>query len=150
MSVHGRVGIAETVTVRRGRFRAGRFLAVHQHLRAAARAVDCWGAEPEAAPAVLRDDARRERGGWYGEPVLIDALLDGGDLDAARREAADSADDRQWQQLGDLSCDACPADALAVQEPTGDRVYERLARLLLGVRDCHRALGTRRFSSRGR
>ncbi|MDW4910657.1 hypothetical protein RB628_36380 [Streptomyces sp. ADMS] len=142
--------MAETVTVRRGRFRAERSLAAYQHLRAAARAADCWETEREAALAVLRDDARRERGGWYAGPVLIDALLDDGDLDAAWREAADRADDRQWQQLADLSCEARPADALAVylrlveplKEPTGDRVYERLARLLSGARGCHRALGT--------
>jgi hypothetical protein len=29
-----------------------------------------------------------------------------------------------------------------LKEPTGDRVYEHLARLLLGARDCHRVLGT--------
>ncbi|MEU2262063.1 hypothetical protein ABZ557_17710 [Streptomyces sp. NPDC019645] len=53
-------------------------------------------------------------------------------------------------RLADLSREARPADALAVylrlveqlKGPTGDRVYERMARLLLGARDCHRALGT--------
>ncbi|MGW0212638.1 hypothetical protein ACWDZ8_45700 [Streptomyces sp. NPDC003233] len=30
----------------------------------------------------------------------------------------------------------------ALQEPTGDRAYEHLARVLLGARECHRALGT--------
>ncbi|MER5960552.1 hypothetical protein [Streptomyces longhuiensis] len=29
-----------------------------------------------------------------------------------------------------------------VKEPTGDRVYERMALLLRGARDCHRALDT--------
>lgn len=98
----------------------------------------------------MREDARPERGGWYGGPVLIDALLDDGDLDAAWQEAAGRADDRQWERLADLSRETHPAEALTVylrlverlKEPTGDRAYERLARLLLGARDCHRALGT--------
>ncbi|MGV9350281.1 SWIM zinc finger family protein [Streptomyces spiralis] len=142
--------MAETVTVRRDRFRAERSLAAYQRLRAAARVANCWGSEREAALAVLREDARRQCGGWYGGPVLIDALLDDGDLDRAWREAAGHADDRQWQQLADLSRESRPANSLAVylrlveplKEPTGDRVYERMARLLLGARDCHRALGT--------
>ncbi|WP_033306186.1 hypothetical protein RFN58_13850 [Streptomyces iakyrus] len=96
------------------------------------------------------EDARRERGGRYGGPVLIDVLLDEGDLDAAWREAADRADDRQWERLADLSREIRSAEALGVylrlversKEPTGDRAYEHLAGLLLAARDCHRALGT--------
>ncbi|MEU0252842.1 hypothetical protein ABZ299_10090 [Streptomyces sp. NPDC006184] len=53
-------------------------------------------------------------------------------------------------QLADLSRETHPSQALAVylrlverlKEPTGDRPYEHLARLLLGARDCHSALGT--------
>jgi hypothetical protein len=67
-----------------------------------AEAADCWEAERAAALATLEEDARRERGGRYRGPVLIDALLDDGDLDAAWREAAGPADDRQWAQLADL------------------------------------------------
>jgi uncharacterized Zn finger protein len=71
-------------------------------------------------------------------------------VDTAWREAAGLADDRQWEHLADLSRETRPAKALGVylrlverlKEPTGDRAYEHLARLLLGVRDCHRALGT--------
>lgn len=141
---------ADVVGVRRDRFRVERSLAAYQHLRSAAQAVQCWEAERVAALAALREDARRERGGWYGGPVLIDALLDDGDVDAAWREAVGFADDRQWEQLADLSRETHPAEALAVymrlverlKEPTGDRAYEHLARLLLGARDCHRALGT--------
>ncbi|MET9833430.1 DUF6880 family protein [Streptomyces sp. NPDC006385] len=141
---------ADAVAVRRDRFRVERSLAAYRQLRSAARAADCWEADRRAALAILREDARRERGGWYGGHVLIDVLLDDGDLDAAWREAADRADDRQWEQLADLSREARPAEALGVylrlversKEPTGDRAYERLARLLLGARDCHRALGT--------
>ncbi|MFE9449520.1 SWIM zinc finger domain-containing protein [Streptomyces sp. NPDC006739] len=141
---------ADVVAVRRDRFRVERSLPAYQQLRSAAQAVECWEGERASALATLAEDARRERGGWYGGPVLIDALLDDGDLDAAWRDAAGRADDRQWERLADLSCETRPGEALDVyrrlvegaKEPTGDRAYERLARLLLGARDCHRALGT--------
>ncbi|GAA3157443.1 SWIM zinc finger family protein [Streptomyces rameus] len=141
---------ADVAGVRRDRFRTERSLAAYQQLRSAAQAAECWGAERVAALAALREDARRERGGRYGGPVLIDALLDDGDADAAWREAEGIADDRQWEHLADLSRETHPAEALAVylrlverlKEPTGDRVYEHLARLLQGARDCHRVLGT--------
>jgi tetratricopeptide (TPR) repeat protein len=144
----GRAG--DAVAVRRDRFRVERSLAAYRQLRSAARAADCWEAERAAALTVLREDARQERGGWYGGPVLIDVLLDDGDVDAAWREAAGRAGERQWEQLADLSREPRPGEALDVylrlversKEPTGDRAYERLARLLLGARDCHRALGT--------
>ncbi|GGM14286.1 hypothetical protein GCM10010129_68070 [Streptomyces fumigatiscleroticus] len=141
---------AAALDVRRDRFLTERSLAAYRQLRAAALAAGRWEAERGAALAALREDARRERGGRYRGPVLIDALLDDGDLDTAWCEAAGRADDRQWQQLADLSRETRPADALAVylrlveplKEPTGDRVYERMARLLLDARTCHRALGT--------
>ncbi|MFD4589064.1 hypothetical protein [Streptomyces sp. NPDC058434] len=141
---------AERVIVRRDRFRSERSLAAYQQLRTAAQVVDCWESEREAALAVLREDARQGSGGGYRGPVLLDALLDDDDLDAAWREAAGGADDRQWQQLADLSREVRPAEALAVylrlidqvKEPTGDRAYERMATLLQGARDCHRALDT--------
>ncbi|MGW9453964.1 SWIM zinc finger family protein [Streptomyces sp. NPDC055632] len=141
---------ADVVAARRDRFRIERSLPAYRQLRAAAGAADCWEAERAAALATLEEDAPRERGGRYGGPVLIDALLDDGDLDAAWREAAGRADDQQWAQLADLSRDTRPAEALDVylrliersKEPTGDRAYEHLARLLRAARDCHRALGT--------
>ncbi|WP_327312955.1 SWIM zinc finger family protein [Streptomyces sp. NBC_01235] len=141
---------AEAVAVRRDRFLAERSLAAYRQLRAAARAAGSWETERAAALAALREDTRQERGGWHRGPVLIDALLDDGDLDTAWREAADRADDRQWQQLAGLSRETRTADALAVylrlveplKGPTGDRVYEQMARLLLEVRACHRSLGT--------
>jgi uncharacterized Zn finger protein len=141
---------ADVVGVRRDRFRIERSLAAYQQLRSAAQSAECWEAERVAALAALREDARRARGGRYGGPVLIDTLLDDGDVDAAWREAVGLANDRQWEHLADLSRETHPAEALAVylrlverlKEPTGDRAYERLARLLLGARDCHRALGT--------
>ncbi|MEU5080171.1 MULTISPECIES: SWIM zinc finger family protein [Streptomyces] len=140
---------ADVVAVRRDRFRVERSLAAYRQLRSAARAADCWAAERAAALAALDEDARRDHG-RYGGPVLIDALLDDGDLDAAWREAAGRADDRQWERLAGLSRETRPAEALGVylrlversKEPTGERAYEHLARLLTGARDCHRALGT--------
>ncbi|MGW0838886.1 SWIM zinc finger family protein [Streptomyces sp. NPDC002787] len=142
--------MADAVAVRRDRFRLERSLAAYRQLRSAAQEAECWEAERAAALAALGEDARRERGGQYGGPVLIDVLLDDGDLDAAWREAAGRADDRQWEQLADLSRETRPAEALGVylrlversKEPTGDRAYEHLARLLLAARNCHRALGT--------
>ncbi|MFI5689815.1 hypothetical protein [Streptomyces sp. NPDC051636] len=143
---------ADVVGVRRDRFHAERSLAAYQQLRSAAQAAQCWEAERVAALAVLREDVRRERGGRYGGPVLIDTLLDDGDVGAAWCEAAGLADDRQWERLADLSRETHPAEALAVylrlverlKEPTGDRAYEHLARLLMGARECHRALGTQK------
>jgi uncharacterized Zn finger protein len=142
--------VADAFAVRRDRFRVERSLAAYRQLRSAARAADCWESERAAALAALSEDARRERGGRHGGPVLIDALLDDGDLDAAWLEAADRADDRQWERLADLSREIRPAETLGVylrlversKEPTGDRAYEHLAGLLLAARDCHRALGT--------
>jgi uncharacterized Zn finger protein len=141
---------ADVVRVRRDRFRAEQSLAAYRQLRSAAQTAQCWEAERVAALAALREDARRAHGGRYRGPVLIDALLDDGDVDTAWREAAGLADDRQWEHLADLSRETRPAEALGVylrlverlKEPTGDRAYEHLARLLLGARDCHRALGT--------
>lgn len=141
---------ADVVGVRRDRFRVERSLAAYRQLRSAAQAAQCWEAERVAALAALGEDARRAHGRRYGGPVLIDALLDDGDVDTAWREAAGLADDRQWEHLADLSRETHPAEALGVylrlverlKEPTGDRAYEHLARLLLGARDCHRALGT--------
>lgn len=138
----------EALALRRDRLRAEPSLAAYRSLRAAALAADRWKDECEAARAVLRQDARA--GHRDGGSALLDALLDDGDLDAAWREAAAGADDRQWRRLADLSRATRPADALAVylrladalRRPTGDRAYERLAGLLLDVRACHRALGT--------
>ncbi|CAL9533261.1 hypothetical protein SUDANB6_04101 [Streptomyces sp. enrichment culture] len=141
---------ADVVAVRRNRFRAERSPAAYRQLHPAAQAAQCRGAERVAALTVPGEGARRERGGRYGGPVLIDALLDDGDVDAAWCEAAGLADDRQRERPADLSRGTHPAEALAVylrlveraKEPTGDRAYEHLARLLLGARDRHRGPGT--------
>ncbi|MEU7470769.1 hypothetical protein AB0A94_19930 [Streptomyces sp. NPDC044984] len=143
--------IADAVAVRRDHFGARRSLLAYQQLRAAARAADSWPAEREAALALLRADAERPRQSRHDGPVLVDALLDDKDVDAAW-QAADrtGAHDRQWLTLADQARAVRPADALGVYlrlaEPltkeTGNTVYERLVGLLLGIRDCHRRLGT--------
>ncbi|WP_371648944.1 MULTISPECIES: hypothetical protein [unclassified Streptomyces] len=138
------------VAVRRDRFLAHHSLDAYQRLRTAAKAAGCWDHERETALEALREDARRQRRGGYGGPVLIDALVDDGDLDAAWRAAHDGADAGQWLTLADRSADTHPADALAVylrlveplKKTTGDRAYQQMARLLLGARACHRTLGT--------
>ncbi|MFI6054488.1 SWIM zinc finger domain-containing protein [Streptomyces violascens] len=141
---------AEVVAVRRSRFRAVRSLSAYQALRAAAEAAGCWKAEREAALEALRTDVSEHRSGWYGGPVLVDALLDDGDLNAAWQAAQGCADERQWLSLADRSKDTRPADALPVylrlveplKKKTGDRTYQQLARLLLAARACHQHLGT--------
>lgn len=142
---------ADAVAVRRDHFGARRSLLAYQQLRAAARAADSWPAEREGALALLRADAERPRQSWYDGPVLVDALLDDKDVDAAWQAAARTgAHDRQWLALADQARATRPADALGVYlrlaEPltkeTGNTVYERLVGLLLNIRDCHRRLGT--------
>ncbi|MBP8536312.1 SWIM zinc finger domain-containing protein [Streptomyces sp. MK37H] len=143
--------LPDAFTVRRDHFGARRTLLTYQQLRAAARAADRWPAERERALALLRAEAERRQQGWYGGPVLIDALLDDKDIDAAWQAATDTgADDHQWLTLADQARPTRPADALRVYlrlaEPltkeTGNAVYERLTSLLLSIRDCHRRLGT--------
>ncbi|MFJ4620443.1 SWIM zinc finger domain-containing protein [Streptomyces sp. NPDC088812] len=143
--------LPEAVTLRRDHFGARRTLLTYRQLRAAAQAADRWQAEREEALALLRADARRRQRSRYDGPVLIDALLDDGDVDAAWRAATETgADERQWLTLADQSRVDRPADALDVYlrlaEPltrqTGNAAYEQLVSLLLNIRDCHRHLGT--------
>ena len=161
----GRYGAAgqfdDVLTLRRGRFRAQRTLASYQALRHAATASGTWPAERGQALDLLREDARAaraqagsnlaHRASWaWGGPVLIDALLDDGDLDAAWAEAQDGVPEVQLLRLADASVTARPADALAayrraigpLKRLTGDNVYRRIATLLLSARACHEALGT--------
>ncbi|MGW1282213.1 SWIM zinc finger family protein [Streptomyces sp. NPDC002586] len=142
--------LPDAVALRRDQFGARRSLLAYQQLRAAALAADRWPAERDGALDLLRADAGRHEG-WYGGPVLIDALLDDKDVDAAWQAATRSgAHDRQWLTLADQARDGRPADALGVYrrlaEPlakqTGNTVYEQLVALLLSIRDCHRRLGT--------
>ncbi|MFI1731038.1 SWIM zinc finger domain-containing protein [Streptomyces acidicola] len=141
----------DAVALRRDHFSARRSLLTYQQLRAAARAADCWPAEREGALTLLRTDAGRSQQGRYGRSVLVDALLDDEDVDAAWQAATDSgAHDRQWLALADQARATRPADALGVYlrlaEPltreTGNTVYEQLVSLLVSIRDCHRRLGT--------
>ena len=144
----------DVLGLRRGRFQAQRSLTNYQALREAATDLDGWPAERDKALTLLRDDARRWRTtvswAWTSGPVLVDALLDDGDLDAAWAAAKDAASDAQWLRLADASAATRPADALAVylrtvgslKQLTGNDVYQRMATLLLAARACHEALGT--------
>ncbi|MFC8240354.1 SWIM zinc finger family protein [Streptomyces chartreusis] len=143
--------LRDAVALRHGQFARRRSLAAYRRLRAAARAAGCWQAERERALVLLRADAGQRQQSWYGGPVLVDALLDDGDVDAAWRAADETgAHDRQWLALADQARAVRPAAALGVYlrlaEPlmrqTGNAVYEQLTSLLLSMRDCHRSLGT--------
>ncbi|MGW1497124.1 SWIM zinc finger family protein [Streptomyces mirabilis] len=142
--------LPDAVSLRRDHFGARRSLLAYQQLRAAARAADCWPAERARALALLSEDAGR-RGGWYGGPVLVDALLDDEDVEAAWQAATEAgAHDRQWLTLAEQARATRPADALGVylrlaaplMQQTGNAVYEQFVSLLLGIRDCHHRLGT--------
>jgi hypothetical protein len=150
----GRFG--DALEVRRNRFEAVRDLAAFQQLRLAALQAGDWPASREWAFGLLRADAQQGCTGvrtatWRApDPVLIDALIDEGDLDAAWAAAPGLATDAQWLKLADLAAQVRPADALAVylrqidplRSQAGDRAYERMARLLVSARECHRGLGT--------
>ncbi len=141
--------------LRSDRFRAERTLANYQALRQAATELGAWPAQRGEALALLRKDARHLRvavpWAWRG-PVLVDALLDDGDLDAAwaaAKEAQATTDD-QWLRLADALAGTRPAEALAaylrviasLKQCTGNDVYQRIATLLRAARTCHEALGT--------
>lgn len=89
--------------------------------------------------------------GLVRRAVLVDALLADKDVEAAWQAATETgAHDGQWLTLAEQARAVHPADALGVYlrlaEPltqqTGNAVYEQLVSLLLGIRDCHRRLGT--------
>ncbi|THA57236.1 SWIM zinc finger domain-containing protein [Streptomyces sp. A1136] len=149
---HSRAGrLRQAVAVRRDHFAARRTLAAYRQLRTVAQAAGLWDAERDTALALLRADAGQRTPYRYEGPVLIDALLDDGDVEAAWQAATETgADDRQWLTLADRSRPGRPADALRVYlrliEPllkeTGNAVYEQVASLLLGMRACHQRLRT--------
>jgi len=97
----------------------------------------------------LADRTRQASWAWGG-PVLVDALIDDGDVDAAWAAAEGVAPAQQRLRLADASITSRPGDALAVYlkaiEPlkamTGDKTYRQMASLLLSIRACHQALGT--------
>ena len=106
------------MSLRRTLFCGDRSLANFGALRSAATNSGLWDAEREAALGLLRKDAAAVRGKtlsfpWAG-PVLIDALIDDGDPDAAWIAAQDIASEPQWVRLANASADSRPADALAV------------------------------------
>lgn len=144
---------SDVLDLRRDRFLAERTLTSYQALREAATASGVWPAEREKALALLSEDqrARPRQPAWaWTGPVLIDALIDDRDLDAAWAAAKDAASERQWLCLADASIASRPADALAVyrmtigalKTQTGDDNYRRIASLLLSAQACHQALGT--------
>ncbi|MFF5860010.1 SWIM zinc finger domain-containing protein [Streptomyces sp. NPDC012751] len=151
---------ADALAVRRDRFRSRASLESYRSLRSAARACGCWAAEREAALESLRADAGRggqAPGLGPAARVLVDVLLDEGEVDAAWEAAAGHADDRRLLTLADRMRDHRPADALGVYlrllEPlkrsTRDQAYHEIARLLRSVRACHERLGTaEEFSGR--
>jgi hypothetical protein len=137
----GPVGGDAALRERRARHQNERSLASYRALRAAARQANTW--HTERIKALSRLPAS----------VLVDALLDDGDLDAAWvmfAQPAGDATEEQRLRLADASITARPADALgvylAVAEPltrqTGDAAYRKLVRLLTSARACHEALGT--------
>lgn len=144
--------LVDVVTIRRDVLRARPSLAAYRHLRTAARTAGSWeGTERAGALEVLKASDRPMKGRRYGGSVLVDALMDDADLEAAWQAAADGyADQQQWLVLADRIRDRQPADALTVylrwieplRKETGDRTYERMAELLLSARACHRTLGT--------
>jgi uncharacterized Zn finger protein len=140
----------DVLELRRSVFLAERSLANYRALRQAATDTGTWLVERPKALAQLGKDAKiRPAWSWNG-PVLIDALLDDGDLDAAWIAADSGATQDQRIRLADASVATRPADALTVYlraitpltEQTGDKVYDQMARLLLSARACHEALGT--------
>jgi uncharacterized Zn finger protein len=142
----------DVLSLRRARFDAERTLANYQELRQAAIHSGRWPAERAQALALLRKDARQQRAlPWaWGGPVLMDVLLDDGDLDAAWAAAKDAATEDQWLRLADASVATRPADALglylraieSLKKETGKPAYRRMANLLLAARACHQALDT--------
>lgn len=138
----------DVLELRRARFGAARVLANYRALRQAAQACGDWPSERDAALARLRTDA--SRASTASGPVLVDALIDDGDFDAAWEAAAGKANEMQMLRLADASASARPADALAayltaiapLYQLTGDDAYKRMARLLLSARACHERLGT--------
>jgi uncharacterized Zn finger protein len=143
----------DALSLRRKHFRAERTLASYRALRQAATASGVWPAERDEALALLAEDMRNQhrQASWaWSGPVLVDALTDDGDLDAAWAAAKDTATEPQWLRLADASIDFRPADALAIyhttigglKTQTGDDIYRRIASLLLSARACHQAMGT--------
>ena len=147
----------DALAVRRDQFAAVRDVAGYERLREAAGRAGEWPATRDWALGLLHADASGTDvagDGWHHArmpgPVLIDALMSDGDVDAAWEAARGIASAAQWLRLADLSAERRPADALAVylrqvdalRTEAGERAYERMARLLGSARACHERLGT--------
>ena len=147
----GRTG--DLMDMRRTLFEAARTLANFRALRETAVESGVWEAERGTALGLLRKDAAAAQrtlwSTWPG-PVLVDALIDEGDLAAAWTAAQDIASEAQWIRLANASVTERPAEALAVYvkvieqltQHTGDGVYRQIAAHLLAARACHETLGT--------
>ncbi|MFD8511741.1 SWIM zinc finger domain-containing protein [Streptomyces antimycoticus] len=141
---------ADALTVRRDHFQSDRSLHTYRALRAAARAVGHWDTERPPALEQLRVDAEENRKRQWGGAVLIDALTDDADFDAAWAAVPGLATADQLLRLADASATTRPAAALAVYtrqiesccQYTGDGNYARIADLLTKARACHEELGT--------
>ncbi|MER6466702.1 DUF6880 family protein [Streptomyces sp. NPDC001228] len=139
----------DALAVRRTRFRAHGSLSSYRSLRSAARVCGRWEEERDAALELLRGNGHH---GGFGRSsrLLVDVLLDEGEVDAAWEAAAGHADDRQLRTLADRMRDQRPADALAVylrlleplKQSTKDEAYQEITRLLRSIRACHHRLGT--------
>lgn len=143
----------DVLGLRRMLFAADRSLANFRALREAAIDSGAWQAEREPAIGLLRSDAPAFRPTpWFptAGPVLVDALIDDGDLSAAWTAAQGIASESQLVRLANASVTERPADALAVYvkaierltQHTGDAIYQQIATHLLAARACHEALGT--------
>lgn len=144
----------DVVSLRQELFGRDRTLANFRALRSAATNSGAWDAVREPAFGLLRKDAAAMRGktlwGPWAGPVLIDALIDEGDLDAAWTHAREIASEPQRIRLANASASSRPGDALAIYvkviegltQKTGDAVYRAIATHLLAVRACHEALGS--------
>jgi tetratricopeptide (TPR) repeat protein len=147
--------VDDAMQIRRDDFASSPDLAAFGRLRATAKETDTWPATRQWTFDRLRADAeavgKSHRGVRFRPgPVLIDALISEGEVDAAWEAAAGVATEAQWLRLADLVAESRPGDALPVyqrqiqvlKQETGDKAYERLARLLLSARACHLRLGT--------
>jgi hypothetical protein len=147
--------LSDAVAVRRDRFQAAPNVINYERLRHAAELDGKWEPVRQWALGLLRDQAARlprsaSGPGWSRGPVLIDALIADGDIDAAWNAAESVASDEQWHRLANLVAETRPADALAVyrrlianlKQQTGETAYKRIAQLLVSARTCHHRLGT--------
>ena len=144
----------DALALHRDRFRSRSSLRFYRSLRSAAQACGRWEVEREAALALLRADADRGDhvpGGGHPKRLLIDALLDDGDLDAAWQAAPGHATEGQLRTIADRMRDYRPAVALTiylgmlgedVKQSTDVGICRDSARVLRSIRVCHEQLGT--------